>query len=159
MSVRTRRKRRLTAEINVVPYIDVMLVLLIIFMVTAPMLKTGVDVDLPNAAAKPMENKQDAHPIVVTVKQDGRFYLNGGSHPEQPVSADKLQRIARQQIADHPQAPVSVKGDDEGQYGNVVRAMVLLQQAGASNIGLQTDNVSPRKDDAAEDAATAGAHS
>ncbi|NNC22953.1 protein TolR [Salinisphaera sp. USBA-960] len=146
MTVRTRRKRRLAAEINVVPYIDVMLVLLIIFMVTAPMLKTGVDVSLPKADAKPMKNDNNAKPIIVTVKKGGRLYLNVAPNPEKPVSPGKLKHIARQEIANHPKAPVSVKGDGKGQYGNVVRAMTLLQKAGASDIGLQTDNVEPQQE-------------
>ncbi len=145
MTLRTRRKRRLTAEINVVPYIDVMLVLLIIFMVTAPLMKTGVNVNLPKASAQPMQNKNNAQPIVVTVKKDGRLYLNVAPHPGQPLSPAKLQHIAAHQIAAHPQAPVSVKGDGQVNYGNVVRVMVRLQKAGASNIGLQTNGVSPRQ--------------
>lgn len=117
-----------------------MLVLLIIFMVTAPLMKTGVQVDLPNAAAKPMAKENDVQPIVVTVKKDGQLYLNVAPNPEQPLPPAKLKHIARQAIANHPKAPVSVKGAGSGQYGNVVRAMVLLQKAGAETIGLQTEN-------------------
>lgn len=143
MATRTRKRRRLAAEINVVPYIDVMLVLLIIFMVTAPLMKTGVEVDLPNAAAKPMASASNAQPIVVTVMKDGRLYLNVAPNPEQPLPPVKLKRIAHQAIVNHPNAPVSVKGAGKGQYGDVVRAMVLLQKAGAKTIGLQTENVAP----------------
>lgn len=133
-------KRRLAHEINVVPYIDVMLVLLIIFMVTAPLLTTGVEVNLPNAPAEPMDFAEENEPIILTVKRDGRMYLNIGPDPDRPVSEEQIRRLTAVVLEHRPRAPVAVRGDTEGAYGNVVRGMVLLQAAGAERVGLLTDN-------------------
>ncbi|MES1940469.1 Biopolymer transport protein [Salinisphaera sp. T5B8] len=141
-----RGKRRLASEINVVPYIDVMLVLLIIFMVTAPLLTTGVEVDLPDAAAQALDT-EDNDPIVLSVTRDGELYLNVGANPDEPLSSDEVTDIAARVIRERPDAPVAVKGDGSGSYGNVVRGMVLLQRAGAEQVGLLTDNI----DDSASD--------
>lgn len=133
--VRTgRRKKRLMAEINVVPYIDVMLVLLVIFMVTAPLLSTGVAVDLPGADAQPLE--EDQEPFVLTIDLDGQYYLND---EEQPVtSIDEIQRQAAIVLKKAPRTPFMVRGDGGVAYGEVVRAMVLLQKAGVEKVGLAT---------------------
>src|SRR5699024_10321325 len=139
----TRRKRRLASEINVVPYIDVMLVLLVIFMITAPLLTTGVQVDLPNAQAEAMDISEDKQPIVLTVKADGELYLNIGDHADEPLSPDQVTAIAAKVLQQRPDAPVVVKGDGSSNYANVVQAMVLLQQAGADKVGLLTDNIAP----------------
>ena len=135
-----RGKRRLASEINVVPYIDVMLVLLIIFRVTAPLLTTGVEVDLPDASAQVLDT-EDNDPIVLSVTQDGQLYLNVGANPDQPLSSDEVTDIASRVIRERPDAPVAVRGDGSGSYGNVVRGMVMLQRAGASQVGLLTDNI------------------
>lgn len=142
MSMRARR--RLTSEINVVPYIDVMLVLLIIFMITAPMLTTGVKVDLPDAQAKPMESNDNQQPIVLTVNSNGEMYLNIGETPDQPLEPAAITQIAAKVIEQRPSVPVVVKGAGSGAYANVVQAMVLLQKAGADKVGLLTDNITPR---------------
>ena len=134
-------KRRLANEINVVPYIDVMLVLLIIFMVTAPLLTSGVEVDLPNAPAEPLEFNEDNEPLILTVQSDGRMYLNIGADPQQPVSADEVVRLASIALDKRPRRAVAVRGDNAGAYGDVVRGMVLLQNAGAEKVGLLTDNL------------------
>lgn len=144
--MRSRRKRRLTAEINVVPYIDVMLVLLVIFMVTAPLLTTGVNVDLPQAPAKVIDVEKDKA-VVLTVTADGDMSLNVGPEPDENLSASQIKQIVRQALKDNPEAPVSVRGDGSGSYGNVVRGMVLLQQAGAEHVGLMTDHVDDSGDD------------
>jgi biopolymer transport protein TolR len=133
-------KRRLAHEINVVPYIDVMLVLLIIFMVTAPLLTTGVEVNLPRAPAEPMDFAEENEPIILSIKQDGRMYLNIGPEPDRPVGEDEVRRLTSIVLERRPQAPVAVRGDTEGAYGNVVRGMVLLQAAGAERVGLLTEN-------------------
>lgn len=144
-----RAKRRLASEINVVPYIDVMLVLLIIFMVTAPMLTTGVKVNLPDAPAQPMETREDQPPLVVTVTANGDMYL--GDEGGQPLQAQTLVEKASKIIRQNPDVSVVVKGDGSSSYANVVQAMVLLQQAGAQSVGLVTDNVrSPQTDDTQE---------
>jgi biopolymer transport protein TolR len=137
MSVsRYGRKKRLMSEINVVPYIDVMLVLLIIFMVTAPLLSTGIDVNLPKAAAEPMEN-QNEEPFVVTVDKEGNYYINDD---EDEIATDREIEIkARAVLQRNPSLPFLVRGDGEVDYAFVVRAMVLLQRAGVESVGLVTD--------------------
>ena len=141
-----RGKRRLASEINVVPYIDVMLVLLIIFMVTAPLLTTGVEVDLPDASAQVLDT-EDNDPIVLSVTRDGELYLNVGANPDQPLAGDEVTDIASRVIRERPDAPVAVKGDGSGSYANVVRGMVMLQRAGAEQVGLLTDNIDDSEDD------------
>lgn len=141
MSIRKRRTSRgLMAEINVVPYIDVMLVLLVIFMVTAPLLTQGVNVNLPQASAKALN--QPKEPIVVSVDANGRYFLNIASNPAQPISAQELtNEVSTQLQSDQRQGVqqnVLVKGDAAVDYGKVMAAMVLLQQAGASDVGLVT---------------------
>lgn len=129
------------AEINVVPYIDVMLVLLIIFMVTTPLLTEGVKVNLPQAAAKAVDTKEQ-QPIVVSVDAKGLYYLNLNSHPDAPMDADALAiRVAAElELAKQSgkQQDVLVKGDKDVDYGKVMQAMVLLQRAGAEAVGLIT---------------------
>lgn len=134
-----RNKRRLAAEINVVPYIDVMLVLLIIFMVTAPLLTTGVNVDLPKAPAKVMDKKDD-NPIVLTVEPNGDMSLNVGESTDTPLSSDEISSTVSKILRSRPKAQVMVRGDGTAPYSDVVRGMVILQRAGASHVGLLTDN-------------------
>ena len=135
------RRRRLIAEINVVPYIDVMLVLLIIFMITAPLLKEGIKVDLPNAAAKPIDPEmlKNHEPLVLSIDARGRMYINFGKDQDQPASEQTLSSRAAALLRRDPQTPVLVKADTTVPYGTVVRAMVLLQQAGATKVGFLTD--------------------
>ena len=125
------------SEINVVPYIDVMLVLLVIFMITAPLLTEGVNVDLPQAAAKALE-QIDEKPLVVSVDAKGKFYLNTEESPELPVDANTLVNrvVAMRRL--HPKSPVYVRGDENANYGQVVTVMALLQKAGIGNVGLIT---------------------
>lgn len=139
----TRSRRRLASEINVVPYIDVMLVLLVIFMITAPLLTTGVQVDLPNAQAEAIDVSQDKQPIVLTVKADGELYLNIGDDSKQALQPDQVTEITAKVLHQRPDAPVVVKGDGSSNYASVVQAMVLLQHAGADKVGLLTDNIAP----------------
>ncbi len=135
---RRGRKLRPMAEINVVPYIDVMLVLLVIFMITAPLLTQGVKVDLPQADANPLE--EDAkRPLVVSVDKEGQYHITYDDDRTQVVDAGELQRQAAAIIQANPGIPVLVKGDRSVDYGQVIQAMVLLQEAGAPNIGLLTD--------------------
>jgi biopolymer transport protein TolR len=134
-----RMRRKPMAEINVVPYIDVMLVLLIIFMITAPMLTQGVNVDLPKADANPMDMPDDnTEPLVVSVDKDGKFYIAIGDNPDDPVDAELLMARVRAVINNNPNVPVVVKGDDAVNYGQVVTVMALLQKAGAPSVGLIT---------------------
>jgi biopolymer transport protein TolR len=134
-------KRRLMSEINVVPYIDVMLVLLIIFMITAPLLTQGISVDLPNAPARELDPEllKDNEPLVLSVDRDGRFYLNIGDNEESPIDDAAVVERASAVIRRNAQTPVLVKADENVPYGRVVVGAALLQQAGATKIGFQTD--------------------
>jgi biopolymer transport protein TolR len=134
-----RRKKRLMAEINVVPYIDVMLVLLIIFMVTAPMLTQGIKVELPKAGAEPLDPSEGNEPLVLSVDAEGRLYLNIGDDEDSPVEADRIVKLTSVVLERSPETPVLVKADTRVSYGAVVAAMVLLQKAGAEKIGFLTD--------------------
>jgi biopolymer transport protein TolR len=133
------RGRRLMAEINVVPYIDVMLVLLIIFMVTAPMLSQGIKVDLPQAAAEPIE-PEDLEPLLLSIDQQGELYLNLGD-PKQSLTTERLLELASAALRREPTRAVLVKADRAVPYGRVVEGMVVLQQAGARKVGFVTDPV------------------
>jgi biopolymer transport protein TolR len=134
-----RVRRKPMAEINVVPYIDVMLVLLIIFMITAPMLTQGVDVNLPSADANPMEMPDDnTEPLVVSVDKDGKFYIAIGDNPDDPVEPKLLMARVSAVLRNNPNVPVVVKGDEAVNYGQVVTVMALLQAAGAPSVGLIT---------------------
>lgn len=133
--------RRPMSDINVVPFIDVMLVLLVIFMITTPLLTQGVKVELPKTAAKAMPEQQK-EPLIVTVDASGNYYLNLADKPNQPITARALTNLVQTQLASsqgaEQQRPVLVRGDKNVNYGKVVEAMVLLQQAGAKSVGLIT---------------------
>ena len=124
-------------EINVVPYIDVMLVLLIIFMVTAPMLSQGIKVDLPQAGAEPIE-PDDLEPLVLSVDREGRYFLNLGD-PDAAIEPDAVLETASAALRREPNRPVLVKADRAVAYGTVVEGMVLLQRAGAQKVGFVTE--------------------
>ncbi|HKJ50138.1 MAG TPA: protein TolR [Gammaproteobacteria bacterium] len=132
------RKRRAVSEINVVPYIDVMLVLLIIFMVTAPLLQQGVDVDLPTAPANPLD-ADSPEPIVISVDKKGLMYLNIAIDPDASLAAVTLIKQLKAALAREPKRPVLVRGDANGPYQHVVSTLVLLQQADVESVGLVTD--------------------
>ena len=135
-----RKRRRPVSEINVVPYIDVMLVLLIIFMVTAPLISQGVKVDLPKASAQPIE-QEDVPPLIASVDVEGKFYLNVGDAQESPLAGDDLAAIVQEQLKQTPNTPVVVKGDGKVAYDKVIELIVLLQNAGVPSVGLMTDPV------------------
>jgi biopolymer transport protein TolR len=131
-------KRKLVSEINVVPYIDVMLVLLIVFMVTAPLLMQGVKVDLPDAPSSPMEDTDD-EPLIVSVRADGTYYLNLGEDEQMAKPMDEIRETVAKVLRQKPKTPVLVWGDTEAKYGLIVGAMTQLQQAGAPSVGLVTE--------------------
>jgi biopolymer transport protein TolR len=139
MSAASKGKRRLMGEINVVPYIDVMLVLLIIFMITAPLLTQGIKVDLPKAGAEPLPTQPNQPPLVLSIDAQGRLYLNVGSTPRQPIDDQTALVRASAALRRAPERAVLVNGDQAVNYGRVVQAMVILQQAGARKVGFQTD--------------------
>lgn len=128
-------------DINVVPYIDVMLVLLIIFMVTAPLLTQGIEVDLPEADAAPLDTAvtEDNLPLVLSVDSEGALYLNAGESKDAPVTGQYVIDNVAKVLARRPDTPVMVKADQAVPYGRVVEAMVLLQKGGADEVGFITD--------------------
>ncbi|MBB1488539.1 protein TolR [Oceanospirillum sediminis] len=136
---RYRKPRNLVAEINVVPYIDVMLVLLVIFMVTAPILTQGVKVDLPEAVSAPIDVKEDDLPLIVSIKKTGEYFIELGPDKEEPVALDTLQSQVTKITGQNPQIQILVRGDKNVSYGAVVSLMSVLQQAGAKNIGLLSE--------------------
>ncbi len=132
-----KSKRKLVAEINVVPYIDVTLVLLVVFMITAPLLMQGVKVELPDANSAPMDTK-DQDPFIVSIKADGSYWIDiKGENQSQSLATikDRVGKVLRQK----PQTPVLVWGDSAVDYGSVVNLMSELQLAGAPSVGLVTE--------------------
>jgi len=126
------------AEINVVPYIDVMLVLLVVFMVTAPLLMQGVKVDLPQAPSVPLDQKQD-EPLIVSIKKDGSYYLNLGKDEKVAKPLAEITNTVGKVLRQKPATPVLVWGDHSVDYGIVVGLMTELQKAGAPSVGLVTE--------------------
>jgi biopolymer transport protein TolR len=138
-----RNKRKPMAEINVVPYIDVMLVLLVIFMITTPLLNLGVEVDLPKADASPLDSQQSDEPMVVTVLKNGDLYLNAGGEDDGVTSGlidpESLVATVSAIVRRNPEIQVLVGGDQAVGYGHIYDAMVLLQKAGVAKVGLMSD--------------------
>ena len=132
------KKRRAMSEINVVPYIDVMLVLLIIFMITAPIVQQGVEVELPQLSANSLPPEQQ-EPVILTVSKTGEYYLNVGDNLKKPVTDDIVIQRVTLVLKQKPQTPILVRGDKDVNYGAVTTAMVLLQSAGVEKVGLMTE--------------------
>jgi len=139
-----RIRKRPMSEINVVPYIDVMLVLLVIFMITAPLLTQGVSVKLPEASAKNMHEPKST-PIIVTVDADGNLYMNIGEKTNKSVKESVLKAKVTAVLRLKPKTDVYVRGDTNTDYGKVINAMVLLQQAGVKDVGLVTKSPKRRR--------------
>ena len=136
---RRYKKHRLMAEMNVVPYIDVMLVLLVIFMVTAPMIQSGVQIDMPDANARPLETNNDVPPLIININQAGEISIdNKGKTSELQSTADIIQELSGQ-LGKAGKRPVYISADSNIPYDVVLKAMVAAQQAGAKKIGLKTD--------------------
>ena len=137
MALQTRnRRRRRMAEINIVPYIDVMLVLLIIFMVTAPLLNLGADIQLPQSAAKALQNEKQ--PVLVSVDQQGNVFLTLGKSPREKVDDETLVKDVSAFVKQDPKASVMLGGDKRVDYGRVNQVLGLLQQAGVAKVGLMS---------------------
>ncbi len=139
MAVSLRPKRRLMSEINAVPYIDVMLVLLVIFMITAPLLTQGIKIELPQAASKPVDTR-DLETLVVTVNRKGRLYLD-----DRKISKKNLKKKIAKILKLRPKTPVVVRGDKRVAYGKIIETMVLLQEAGVPDVGLITESPPSKK--------------
>ncbi len=134
---KSRKRRGPMAEINVVPYLDVTFVLLMIFMITAPLVQTGVDVDLPQAEAAAVDLK-DEPPVIVSIKKDGAFYIDIGDRQDEPVDEDVLYTRVAAVLRNNPQAQIYVRGDHLVEYGKIVTVMAALKVAGAPKVGLMT---------------------
>jgi biopolymer transport protein TolR len=134
------RRRRLMGEINVVPYIDVMLVLLIIFMITAPLIAEGVKVELPKAGARPIppEMLKDSKPIILSINDSGQLFLNYNKPEDEPLDAAAVEAQTAAVLRRAPETTVLVRGDYRVAYGEVISAMTILQRAGASSVGFVT---------------------
>jgi biopolymer transport protein TolR len=141
MLINNKKSRRQVAEINVVPYVDVMLVLLVIFMATAPMIMQGVQINLPKMHAKTLEGKKDNCPIVVSVDSAENLYLNIAANPNKPIDQKQLQIEVAAAILRDPSRIVTVKADQQVSYKSVLHAMVLLQTSGVASVGLETEGV------------------
>jgi biopolymer transport protein TolR len=139
MGMMPESRRKPMSEINVVPYIDVMLVLLIIFMVTAPMLTQGVKVDLPQTSSDPIQAEKDVEAIIVSVDSNGAYYVEVGDRGSDPMALEELQSEVAKILSQRSNSEVLVRGDEQVRYGTVVRLMSALQMAGAANIGLITE--------------------
>lgn len=141
MRNKQRRSKGMMAEINVVPYIDVMLVLLVIFMITTPLLTQGVKVDLPKATANAIDSERK-EPIIISVNKEGQYFLNMAEKPNQPMTSRALVNMVAAYVKlaqeAHVTRQVMIRGDKDVGYGKVVSAMALLQQAGVENVGLIT---------------------
>jgi len=136
-----RKRRKPMAEINVVPYIDVTLVLMIIFMITAPLIQSGVDVDLPVADAEDVNLEDLPAPVIITITKAGKFFIDlGNGEDDEPVSADEVLILTQAVRKNKPATQVYIRGDKEVQYGKVVTVMAALKNAGVPNVGLMTEN-------------------
>ena len=136
-SFRRHRKRKLKAEINVVPYIDVMLVLLIIFMVTAPLLVQGVEVELPKASSEPVVVEDE--PVTLSVDARGRYFLDIGTGTDKPLSDEEVVQRVGAVLRNKPETSILIRGDSRVDYGRVLNGMALLQRGGASKLGFITE--------------------
>ena len=137
-----RKRRKLASEINVVPYIDVMLVLLIIFMITAPLLTQGVEVDLPETGADSMSSNDE--PVTLTINARGQFFLDIGENTGKPVGDDELVKRIGAVLRAKPDTMILIRGDKSVDYGRVAYGMGLLQEAGATKVGFASDPLPPR---------------
>ncbi|WP_462164090.1 protein TolR [Pseudoalteromonas xiamenensis] len=133
-----RKRRKQVAEINVVPYIDVMLVLLIIFMATAPLITHGVKVDLPKMEESDLVDTKDSPPIIASIDAQGRYYVSAGTDPEKPMDAVEVAAIIKLKLQQNPDTPVMIKGDGKVSYQEVLLLMDFLKNAGVPSVGLMT---------------------
>ena len=135
------KNRRLMGQMNVVPYIDVMLVLLVIFMITAPMLQQGITVELPEVDASPLppDVLENNEPLILSVNAEGQYFLNLGVDPDAPVSDEEVLTTTAAIVRRNSETPILIKGDQRVDWGSIARGMALLQEAGATGIGVMTD--------------------
>ncbi len=140
-----REKRRPIAEMNVVPYIDVMLVLMVIFMITAPVLNQGVKVDLPKVATAPLKSSKNKEPLIVSIKKNGEYIIERGRKEDKAANLEFVHKYVKKVLQQQPATEVLVRGDESVAYGKVIKLMAALQAAGVANVGLVTDVPEPGK--------------
>ena len=140
-----RKKNRPIAEMNVVPYIDVMFVLLVIFMITAPIMTQGVKVDLPKLASEPLQSNKNDEPLIVTIKQDGQYIIERGKAQDKAENLEFVSQYVLKIFKQNNNIDVLVRGDQNVMYGKVIELMSTLQAAGASSVGLVTEAPEPKK--------------
>jgi len=139
--LKRQRKRKPMAEINVVPYIDVTLVLLIIFMITAPLIQSGVEVDLPQATSNPIEQEDAPPPVIISINSKGEYFIDvGQGGAEEAVSAQEVLLLTAAVRKNAPKTQVYIRGDKQVEYGKVVTVMAALKNAGVPNVGLMTED-------------------
>ncbi|MRI35313.1 protein TolR [Endozoicomonas sp. OPT23] len=134
-----RVRRKPMSEINMVPFIDVMMVMLVVFMISAPMLTQGIKVELPKTSSKPMPLPDDAKTLIVSVQSNGEYFIDVGSDHESASSLDAIRTKVSKILSASPQTQVLIKGDRMVDYGSVVELMSELQKAGVEDVGLITD--------------------
>ena len=135
---RKHGRRKPMSEINVVPYIDVTLVLLIIFMITTPMLQTGVEVDLPKAQSAMVEQKEGEPPIVVSIKETGEYFINTDGQNDEQIEPEVINDRVALVLSNKPETQVLINADKGVDYGTVVTVMAALKNAGVPTVGLMT---------------------
>jgi biopolymer transport protein TolR len=135
---RKHGRRKPMGEINVVPYIDVTLVLLIIFMITTPMLQTGVEVDLPQAESAMVEQKEGEPPIVISIKEQGEYYINTDGQNDERIEPEVINERVAAALSNKPRTQVLISADKGVDYGTVVTVMAALKNAGVPTVGLMT---------------------
>ncbi|MEM0514696.1 protein TolR [Pseudoalteromonas sp. YIC-827] len=135
-----RKKRRPVSEINVVPYIDVMLVLLIIFMATAPLITHGVKVELPKMEQSELVDTKGEPPIIASIDADGKYYVSANPDPEEALEAAEVVAIIQMQLEKSPKTPVMIKGSGQVSYQEVLRLMDILRKSGVNEVGLMTES-------------------
>ncbi len=139
--LKRKSRKKPMAEINVVPYIDVTLVLLIIFMITAPLIQSGVDVDLPQANTSPIEDDDKPAPIIISINKAGQYFIDLGlGEEETAVSPGEILLLTAAVRKNKPETAVYIRGDKQVEYGLVVTVMAALKNAGIENVGLMTEN-------------------
>ncbi|MAR91230.1 MAG: protein TolR [Pseudomonadota bacterium] len=137
---RTTVRRKPLSEINVVPYIDVMLVLLVVFMITAPMMTSGIKVDLPDARAEPLTLPKDQQFVIVSVDHNGQYYVSTAEDKQTPKALPDIVASVAALKQEKPDTPVLMEGDERVAYGLVMRMMIALQEAGINDVGLVTED-------------------
>lgn len=136
-----RGGRKVMSDINMVPFIDIMMVLLVAFMVSAPMLTQGLQVDLPRTNSKIMPLPDNIEALIVSIEENGNYFIDLGAEREQAKNLTEIETRVSKVMAANPRTKVLIRGDRNVAYGSVVELMAGLQTAGVEDVGLVTDPV------------------